>query len=127
VKIKDGIVTLEMSDGLREMVDRALAESGQVTLSAMEEVLDEVFNSAKAAWPEVTGKSKKSLRKYIRRDGKQIVVGITNDAPYAYMIRVKRQPRRRVWNELVSKPGKKTSKKLARQVGRDLAKSIAGK
>jgi len=123
-----GAAQIELSGGVRDMVDRMLRGSHGAVVGAMEREAREIFESAYRHWPVKTGKSRAALTHGLRiRDPSTLEAFVGNAVPYVFAITQPWPDRnKRVWRELISKPGKKRATKLAETMGDEL-RALAGR
>ena len=115
---------VELDHDLDAAVRKILEASHRELAEALDDEAERIHGAAYAAWPVKTGKSRSALNHGLRVMGMRRLEGfVGSDSPYAYYIRGRRQNGKRTWNELVAKPMKRASKRLAKELAPQIARA----
>ena len=117
-KFQAGKVSVEIDDSLRRLMESMAGQSGQLALSELQDMVGEVYDEAHRRWPVDSGRSRAQLRTYVKVSGDKVTVGVTNDAPYVWFIKVRKV---HVWSRYVTRPLKRKVKREIRRVARAVA------
>jgi len=132
-------VTISVSDDVADLMTRIAAQAGQISLTTVQEMVDEVYADADRRWPILTGVSKAGLQKYARVQDGMVLVGIRNPVRYVRYIRSRKEGREKLaqarkrsgkfkrtaptWSTLVSAPLKKVVKRDIRKIAKAFVKA----
>ena len=127
-----GNAQIELSGGIRSMVDRVLRQSGGVVIDRLREDARTLHDDAHRNWyrklKKRSGESQAGLNYAVRiPDPKTVESYVANSAPYVWFIRYP-WPENNVYvyRDLLINPGKKAAKKIAAELGEELRK-LAGR
>ncbi len=132
ITTKTGDVSADLSgDGL-SFTEQLLKLAAPKTYKLIQEEFEKILEEARQEWPvRKTGSrgSKKKLSMGIRMSAEgEVVAFISNSAPYAWAIKSGKESEtvvpygKRVANELLWKPVKRASNKIARQLADEIVK-----
>ena len=135
IKVKSGSTTAELKGDLAKSIEKTLKTLAPESLAVIEKSINTIFDEAKSQWPRRKFKSqdsKSKLKKGITLDVStgEIFGFISNDAPYAWAIKVGKETRidlplgARVSNELLWKPLKKQADPIAKVIAKEIERAL---
>jgi hypothetical protein len=129
IHVREGNVTVKLSDDLEVLARRALEEVAPGVMRALEEEAERVRNDAYRAWPVRTGVSREGLRAVteITLDG-DVRAAVRNDVDYAPYIRpLSLHGATTAWQRWVRAPMTEAHKRLVRELGPIIIAALRGR